>query len=283
MESLDFTQSAQSPIYDATAAAEFFAGAGKVETVVAGHQFFAERESRGFFSGDDRMYLLVEGSVALTVGGRPLDIVKPGEIFGEMATITHGKRSATATAQSDCRVIGLDGGQFRKAVRRSPGFALMLMSIMIDRLRLTLARLATRHALPDRAAGEERRVFDESTVDALVRKLGNLPLFAFQAGRRVFSAGDSAVSMYIVREGRVAIVADGRTLEHVGPGGVFGEMALLDGATRAADAVATTDCALLPVSRTQFLNLVKGDPEFGLSLLKALGARLGAMSGAVQK
>lgn len=283
MESLDFTQSSHSPIYDAKAAAEFFEGAGKVETVAAGKQFFAERESRGFFSGDDRMYLLLEGSVALTVGGRPLDIVKAGEIFGEMATITHGKRSATATAKTDCRVIGLDGAQFRKAICRSPGFALMLMSIMIDRLRLTLARLATRHALPDLAAGGERRVFDEGMIDALVHKLGNLPLFAFQAGRQVFRAGDSAVSMYIVREGRVAIVADGRTLEHIGPGGVFGEMALVDSATRAAGAVAATDCALLPVNRPQFLDLVKSDPEFGLSLLKALGQRLAAMSGAVRK
>jgi CRP-like cAMP-binding protein len=180
-------------------------------------------------------------------------------------------------------VIGLDGGQFRKAIRRSPGFALMLMSIMIDRLRLTLARLATRHALPDLAAGGEQRVFDESTIDALVHKLGDLPLFAFQAGRPVFRAGDSAVSMYIVREGRVAIVADGRTLEHIGPGGVFGEMALLDSAPRAADAVAVTDCALLPVNRSQLLDLVKVDPEFGVSLLKALGQRLATMSGAVQK
>lgn len=283
MESLDFTQPSQSPVYDARAAAEFFEGAGTVETVAAGRQFFAERESRGFFSGDDRMFLLVEGSVALTVGGRPLDIVKAGEIFGEMATITQGKRSATATAKTDCRAIGLDGGQFRKAIHRSPGFALMLMSIMIDRLRLTLARLTTLKALPDLAAGGERRVFDESTIDALVHKLGDLPLFAFQAGRPVFRAGDSAVSMYIVREGRVAIVADGRTLEHVGPGGAFGEMALVDSAPRAAGAVAATDCALLPVSRPQFLDLVKSDPEFGLSLLKALAQRLGAMSSVVRK
>ena len=82
---------------------------------------------------------------------------------------------------------------------------------------------------------------------------------------------------------RVEIVADGRTLEHVGPGGVFGEMALLDSAPRAAGAVAATDCALLPVNRSQFLELVRSDPEFGLALLKALGQRLAAMSGAVQK
>jgi CRP-like cAMP-binding protein len=105
----------------------------------------------------------------------------------------------------------------------------------------------------------------------------------FDSGEKVFKQDDAASHLFIVRSGRIQIVTYGTVLENVGPGGVFGEMALLDGATRAADAVATTDCALLPVSRTQFLDLVKGDPEFGLSLLKALGERLGAMSGAVQK
>ncbi|HTP96988.1 MAG TPA: cyclic nucleotide-binding domain-containing protein [Burkholderiales bacterium] len=283
MDSLDFTQPSHSPVYDARAAAEFFEHAGKAETVAAGKPFFTEHAQRGFFSGDDRMYLLVEGSVALTVGGRPLDTVKAGEIFGEMATITNAKRSATATAKTDCRVIGLDSAQFQKAIRRSPEFVVMLMSIMIDRLRLTLARLTMLKALPDRAASEERRLFDEKTINALAHKLGDPPPVEFPAGRPVIKTGDPAVRMYIVRKGRVAIVAGNRTLEQIGPGGVFGEMALVDRGTRTANAVATTDCALLSVNREQFLDLVKGNPEFGLSLLKMLGQRLQAVSSAAQK
>ncbi len=82
--------------------------------------------------------------------------------------------------------------------------------------------------------------------------------------------------MYLPREGRVAITADGRTLERVGVGGVFGEMALVDRATRAANAVAETDCALMAVNRKQFLELVQTNPAFGLSLLKLLAQRLQA-------
>lgn len=53
-------------------------------------------------------------------------------------------------------------------------------------------------------------------------------------------------------------------------------MALVDRATRAANAVAETDCALLAVNRKQFLELVQTYPAFGLSLLKLLGQRLQA-------
>ena len=283
MEDLDFTQASpsvaqpsQSPIYDPAAATAFFKSAGSVESVAAGETFFKEQQQRGFFSAADRMYLLLEGSVALSAGGRSIDTVKPGEIFGEMATITQSKRSATATAKTACRVIALDSDQFQKAIQKAPGFVLMLMSIMIDRLRLTLARLAMKKALPATAAGDERRVFDDATLDEVAGNLGNPRLMKFTAGQTIINAGESGVLMYVPREGRVAITADGRTLERVGPGGVFGEMALVDSAKRAANAVAETDCALMAVNRKQFLELVQTNPAFGLLLLKVLGQRLQA-------
>jgi CRP/FNR family cyclic AMP-dependent transcriptional regulator len=278
MESLDFTKPSHSPIYNPAAAATFFEAAGAVETVAAGKTFFVERQSRGFFSGDDRMYLLREGTVNISVAGKSIDTVKSGEIFGEMATITHSPRSATATAKSACRVIALDGGQFQKAMQKTPTFALMLMSIMIDRLRLTLARLTMQKALPDNAAAEERRVFDDGTLDEIISKLGNPALLRYNRGKSILKTGEAGVLMYLPREGRVTITADGRTLEHVGVGGVFGEMALVSRAPRAANAVAETDCALIAVNRTQLRQLVQSNPAFGLSLLKLVAQRLQAVT-----
>ena len=91
MENLDFTQPSASPVYDPAAAKAFFAASGKVENIEAGKTIFVERQKGGFFTADDRMYFLVEGAVALTLGGKSLDTVKPGEIFGELATITDSK------------------------------------------------------------------------------------------------------------------------------------------------------------------------------------------------
>ena len=275
MEDLDFTQPSESPVYDPAAATEFFK-AGTAETVEAGKTFFVERENGGFFSADDRMYLLLEGAVALTINGKSLDTVKPGEIFGELATITASKRSATATAKTACRLLALDGKQFQKAIAKTPGFALMLMSIMIDRLRLRTARLIMLKAVPDNIAAGERRVFDDSTLDEIAVRLGNPRLLKFTAGQTIIKAGETGVMMYLPREGRVVITADGKTLEHVEVGGAFGEMALVDQAARAANAVAETNCALMAVNRKQFLELVQTNPAFGLSLLKVLGKRLQA-------
>lgn len=276
METLDFTKPSQSPIYDAAVAITFFEAAGATEDIAAGKPFFVEHQQRGFFSAKDRMYVLLEGAVALSIGGKSIDTLNPGEIFGEIATISNSRRSATATAKSACRVIALDSDQFQEAIKKTPGFALMLMSIMIDRLRLTQARLTMMKALPDNSAGGERRVFDDETLDEIAGELGNPALLNFAAGQTIINAGETGVLMYLPREGRVAITVDGRLLEHVGVGGVFGEMALVDRAARAATVVAETACALMAVNRKQFLELVQTNPAFGLSLLKLLGQRLRA-------
>ncbi len=274
----EISKPSQSPIYDPAAARAFFEAAGTPEDVAAGKSFFVEKQQRSFFSSDDRMYLLVEGSVSLTVGGKSIDTVKPGEVFGEMATITNSTRSATATAKTACRVITLNGKQFQKAIQKTPGFALMLMGIMIGRLRLTLARATMQKLLPENLASSERCVFDEKTLDAITDELGNPALMRFMPEQPIMTAGEPGALMYMPREGRVAIVANGITLEHVGVGGVFGEMALLDRSTRVADAVAETECALLTVNRQQLTELVQSNPAFGLSLLKLLAQRLQAVT-----
>lgn len=262
--------------YDAKAAAAFFGDTGTREQAPIGKVFFREREQRGFFSGDDRMYLLLEGSVAITVEGKAVDTVRPGEIFGEMTSITNSRRSATATAKTDCSVIALDGGQFRKAIQRKPDFVLMLMSVMVSRFRLTMARLAMKNALPEAGAGEEKSVFDAGLLKKIAALLDHPSPLRYQAKQTVVSPGDPGLFMYFPLEGRVAILSQDKVLSHVGVGSVFGEMSLIDSAPRSARVVAECDCLLLAVSRAQFLRLVEAHPEIGLALLKLMAQRLQA-------
>lgn len=262
--------------YDPKVAAAFFGETGTREQVPAGKVFFREREQKGFFSGDDRMYLLLEGSVAITVEGKAVDTVRAGEIFGEMTSLTNSRRSATATAKTDCSVISLDGAQFRKAIQRKPDFVLMLMSVMVNRFRLTMARLAMKKALPEAGDGEERAVFDSAMLKRIAALLDNPTPQRYPARQTIISPGDPGVFMYFPLEGRVAIQSQDRVLSHVGVGSVFGEMALIDSAARSARVVAQTDCLLLAVSRAQFLVLVESHPEIGLALLKLMAQRLQA-------
>jgi CRP-like cAMP-binding protein len=80
--------------------------------------------------------------------------------------------------------------------------------------------------------------------------------------------------MYVVLVGRVAISFGNSVIEHVGPGGMFGELALIDRSARAATATADTDCKLLAINRNDLLKLVKSKPEFGASLLKSTALRM---------
>jgi CRP/FNR family cyclic AMP-dependent transcriptional regulator len=137
MDELDFTgetaRPAKNAIYDPAVARTCFERLGKVEMASQGGQFFMENQA------SDRMYLLVEGEVGLIRGKKVLDTVKAGEIFGEMAVISQLPRSATAAAKTACRALSLDARQFQSAIQQTPEFALMLMNIIINRLRLTAA------------------------------------------------------------------------------------------------------------------------------------------------
>jgi sigma-B regulation protein RsbU (phosphoserine phosphatase) len=83
----------------------------------------------------DRMFLLVEGELAVTIEGRPIDRLWPGSIFGEMALVDTRPRSATVTAATDSKLIVIDRERFADLVRETPAFGLQVMGIMSSRLR----------------------------------------------------------------------------------------------------------------------------------------------------
>ena len=263
----------QPPVYVAAIAQAFFESARKEEDFAAGTVIFAENEKASrILLKRDKMYFLVDGEVALMARGRPIGAVKPGEIFGEMATISDSPRSATALARTACRTLSLDDKQFAAALAKKPEFALMMLGTMIGRLRAMIARLSGVPSAP--AELKESRVFDRTLMASLVEGLGDRATVRYDRGKVIMVAGQAGALMYVVSEGRVAISIRGAVVERVGPGGVFGEMALVDQSPRAANAVAETDCVLLAINRLVFLNLVKADPTFGISLLAAMAERL---------
>jgi CRP-like cAMP-binding protein len=263
---------AAKPVYNAAMAMEFFRAGGKAEAIPAGTTFFEENEKAGFLKRD-KMYLLLEGEVTLAARGKLIGTVKIGEIFGEMAAISESPRTASAVAKTACRVIALDEKEFQKALQVKPDFALMLMGMMILRLRGMISRLA-QNALEGQASSSESRVFDKSMVTALAKGLGHGAMSRHAKGTVLFKEGAPGALAYVVQEGRVAVSIQGQVVQRVEPGGIFGELALVDQSTRAASAVAEAECALLAINRTVFVNLVKANPEFGAALLSAVAQRV---------
>ena len=278
MEDLDFSAPPKKALYDPAVARAFFKMAGTEEAVPHGKPFFVENEKTGgLFSKSARMYFLVDGEVSLTAKNKLLGTIDAGQIFGEMAVIAQSPRTATATAKTDCRAISLDEKQFQKAIQRIPEFALMLMSILIDRVREVGARV-TGTRLADEATLSKRSVFEKKVLDDLRQEFeGNAPVHA-PKGKVIMAQGEAAAFMYVVLDGRVAISFKDRVVERVGPGGVVGEMALIDQSPRVATATAETECALLSINRKDFLLFIKTKPDFSTSLLKSLAERLRHMN-----
>jgi CRP/FNR family transcriptional regulator, cyclic AMP receptor protein len=96
----------------------------------------------------------------------------------------------------------------------------------------------------------------------------------FQPGQVIFEAGEIGKEMYVVRTGTVMLRSGGRTLEEVGPGGVIGEMALIDSSPRSAQAVAGEDCSVTMVNEYTLLELVKKVPGFSLEIMRIMAGRL---------
>ncbi|MGV3490110.1 MAG: Crp/Fnr family transcriptional regulator [Devosia sp.] len=116
-----------------------------------------------------------------------------------------------------------------------------------------MAGLFTDFGLLDRAAEESRQV---------------------RAGEVIFSAGDEAREFFVIRSGTVSVRLGNRTLNTLGEGDIFGEMALIDTGPRSATVVAETDCVIVPVSEKTFLFMVSEAPYFGLNVMRVLVERL---------
>ena len=98
----------------------------------------------------------------------------------------------------------------------------------------------------------------------------------FTVGQVVFSQGDSGAEMYAVQHGLVDLIVNGVVVETVGPGGIFGELALLDNEPRTSTAVAKVDSVLVSVDQARFMLMVRQTPFFAMSVMKLLARRIRA-------
>jgi CRP/FNR family cyclic AMP-dependent transcriptional regulator len=106
-------------------------------------------------------------------------------------------------------------------------------------------------------------------------------------GSTIFEKGDAGLGLIGVVSGSVKISvtsADGRdiVLNIIHPGEVFGEIALLDGRARTANATAMSDCELIVIERREFIPFLRSEPDVTLKLIEILCSRLRKTSEQVQ-
>src|SRR5260370_17728977 len=120
----------------------------------------------------------------------------------------------------------------------------------------------------------------ESLDSKATAELGKyLTIHDYPKSATIFRNGDPGDAMYLIDFGKVRISitdADGSvvTLAELGAGDFFGDMAMLDGHGRSANATATEDVRLAELTRDDFLSFMRSDPRVTIELLTALTLRL---------
>lgn len=119
-------------------------------------------------------------------------------------------------------------------------------------------------SLDDNSAAELRELLREKNVSSKTR---------------LFRAGDKGDAMYLIQNGRVqiSIIDEAKhevILAELGQGDFFGEMSIIDGRQRSADASVIEDAQLAVLSREAFLSFVRTNPDVALKMLAALSERL---------
>jgi CRP/FNR family transcriptional regulator, cyclic AMP receptor protein len=128
--------------------------------------------------------------------------------------------------------------------------------------------------------------------DAYLEHLAKVPLFkslkkkdlrrvaraadevAVAKGTLLIDQGQTGREAFVLVNGSVDVKRNGRKVATLGPGAVFGEMALLDHGPRTASVTCTTDCTLLVLTQRDFLGVLDEVPEVTHQLLTSLATRV---------
>ena len=97
---------------------------------------------------------------------------------------------------------------------------------------------------------------------------------AYDEGSHVFKKGDPGASFFVITHGTVDILANGKVITELESGELFGEMSLIDGEPRSADAVARTDSEIVEIDEARFRYMTENNPDFALDVLRVVTSRL---------
>ena len=234
--------------------------AGVARRFVSGtHAFGAAIVREG--EAADALYVLVSGRARVVKRGVngddvPLNVLRAGDTFGEMALLDRTTRTATVRASSEVEVLRLDRAVFDELLVTWPD------------LKKHLELQASRRRLHN--FFRSYTAFARLPVDAMATMLAELEPVTAKPGEAVIRQGDPPGPMYIVEEGRLRVFVeeDGgrRYLAYLRRGDFFGELSLFKGEPRSTTVEAVEPCRLLRLTETTFTHLLESYPEFRTQL-----------------
>ena len=179
-------------------------------------------------------YILKVGTVELYIDGKKIKTFSVGESFGELALLHGAPRSGTVKAITECGLWVLERKNFRKIVDH------------ITKMNF-----------------EENKTFIQSvpilnSIEHYQQAILCVSLIkeTFEEGKLIVKEGESANCIYIVKEGEVNIVHDGKVVRTLKRGENFGERSILVQSLRTMDVVAKTNCVCYSISKVTLQNML---------------------------
>ena len=117
-------------------------------------------------------------------------------------------------------------------------------------------------------------LFSSCTGSELRKIRGSLDEVEVPAGKVLVEQGRIGMEFFLIVDGTAAVLRSGKKVAILGPGGHFGELALLDRRPRSATVVSETEMDLLVLSQRQFNSLLEAVPTIARKMLAALSNRL---------
>ncbi len=205
----------------------------------------------------DAFYLLVSGQARVVKQGDnaeeiSLNMLRPGDSFGEMGLLEEASRNATVRATSDVSVLKLDRAVFQALIHTEPEIRHYFELQIKHRHLHNFFRVYS--------------PFARLPADQLKTLLVELKPVSFDHGARVIRQGDKPGPMYVVEEGRLRTFTEenGRRhyLAYLRKGDFFGEMSIFKAEPRSASVEAVSPCKLLELAPVTFAKLLESYPAF---------------------
>ena len=194
-------------------------------------------------------WLIEEGQVEIVMTGAGgeavrLAVLGKGAVVGEMALIDDGIRSASARTLGPVSCVEIDRKNFKQLIAKCQPLAGYLLESLV-------AAIRRGHGLP-----QEERSLGGSDIRSVRNTDKVINRRMFQPGYVFFRQGEPGGLAFLIQTGEVAIERDGpdghEDLALLGPGRIFGELALLTDEPRKASAIAKSQTSCEVISKQAF-------------------------------
>ena len=223
------------------------------------------------------MFILLEGKVKVERNGEQINTLGPGDFLGEGALVLGKPRNATITSTSPLRALVISEGNFKQLLGDGR-IAGMVHETLAAQNAARRVRLDSQRAA---AQGQEGRA--PVTRSAVLRLLEEgaatdrdaSPTRSTSApGKTLTQQGAPGREFFVLLEGTVDVVRDGKKISELGAGQFFGELALISNIPRTATVTATSPIRALVVVDRDFRRLLKDDVNVAVKVLGTMAERM---------